>query len=454
MELTKKCVLVFGTGISGIGAAHLLLAKGAEVILYDGNTEKDKDALLAEFPAGSKVRIVLGELPEAEMEQLDLVVMSPGVPCDLPVVLAMKEKGIHIWGEVELAYECGKGDVLAVTGTNGKTTTTSLLGAIMQAYHPEVYIVGNIGNPYTEAAPKMTDDAVTVAEISSFQLETIHTFHPAVSAILNITPDHLNRHHTMECYIKTKERIAENQTEDEVCVLNYEDEVLRAFGETLHTNVLYFSSRQKLDRGLYLDGEDIYYADGENTTKVINVNELNILGTHNYENVMAATGIALSLGVPMDKIVEVLKRFQAVEHRIEYVTEKRGVKFYNDSKGTNPDAAIKGICAMNRPTLLIGGGYDKQSEYDEWIESFGGKVKLLVLIGQTREKIAACARAHGFENIVLCDTFEEAIDTCYRNAVSGDAVLLSPACASWGMFKNYEERGRIFKEYVRALKED
>lgn len=454
MELTKKCVLVFGTGISGIGAAHLLLAKGAEVILYDGNTEKDKEALLAEFPAGSKVRIVLGELPEAEMEQLDLVVMSPGVPCDLPVVLAMKGKGIRIWGEVELAYECGKGDVLAVTGTNGKTTTTSLLGAIMQAYHPEVYIVGNIGNPYTEAAPKMTDDAVTVAEISSFQLETIHTFHPAVSAILNITPDHLNRHHTMECYIKTKERIAENQTEDEVCVLNYEDEVLRAFGETLHTNVLYFSSRQKLDRGLYLDGEDIYYADGENTTKVINVNELNILGTHNYENVMAATGMALSLGVPMDKIVEVLKRFQAVEHRIEYVTEKRGVKFYNDSKGTNPDAAIKGICAMNRPTLLIGGGYDKQSEYDEWIESFGGKVKLLVLIGQTREKIAACARAHGFENIVLCDTFEEAIDTCYRNAVSGDAVLLSPACASWGMFKNYEERGRIFKEYVRALKED
>ena len=208
------------------------------------------------------------------------------------------------------------------------------------------------------------------------------------------------------------------------------------------------------EQHLYLDGEDIYYADGENTTKVINVNELNILGTHNYENVMAATGIALSLGVPMDKIVEVLKRFQAVEHRIEYVTEKRGVKFYNDSKGTNPDAAIKGICAMNCPTLLIGGGYDKQSEYDEWIESFGGKVKLLVLIGQTREKIAACARAHGFENIVLCDTFEEAIDTCYRNAVSGDAVLLSPACASWGMFKNYEERGRIFKEYVRALKED
>ena len=366
----------------------------------------------------------------------------------------LKKDGIPIWGEIELACHFAKGRIVAITGTNGKTTTTALCGEIMANYYRDVKVVGNIGIPYTSVAADTTDETVTVAEISSFQLETIHTFHPAVSAILNITPDHLNRHHTMECYIKTKERIAENQTEDEVCVLNYEDEVLRAFGETLHTNVLYFSSRQKLDRGLYLDGEDIYYADGENTTKVINVNELNILGTHNYENVMAATGIALSLGVPMDKIVEVLKRFQAVEHRIEYVTEKRGVKFYNDSKGTNPDAAIKGICAMNCPTLLIGGGYDKQSEYDEWIESFGGKVKLLVLIGQTREKIAACARAHGFENIVLCDTFEEAIDTCYRNAVSGDAVLLSPACASWGMFKNYEERGRIFKEYVRALKED
>ena len=454
MEFTEKKVLVFGTGISGVAAANLLENAGAEVVLFDGNEKLDKAHVLENFTEGKTPELYVGVLPEEVEKELDLVVLSPGVPVDLPLVLRLKEAGLPIWGEIELAYRCKKGDVLAITGTNGKTTTTALLGEIMKTAYPHVHVVGNIGIPYTGVVTEDTDDTVTVAEISSFQLETIDAFCPCVSAILNITPDHLNRHHTMECYIKTKERIAENQTEDEVCVLNYEDEVLRAFGETLHTNVLYFSSRQKLDRGLYLDGEDIYYADGENTTKVINVNELNILGTHNYENVMAATGIALSLGVPMDKIVEVLKRFQAVEHRIEYVTEKRGVKFYNDSKGTNPDAAIKGICAMNRPTLLIGGGYDKQSEYDEWIESFGGKVKLLVLIGQTREKIAACARAHGFENIVLCDTFEEAIDTCYRNAVSGDAVLLSPACASWGMFKNYEERGRIFKEYVRALKED
>ena len=451
MELTKKCVLVFGTGISGIGAAHLLLARGAEVILYDGNTEKDKEALLAEFPAGSKVRIVLGELPEAEMEQLDLVVMSPGVPCDLPVVLAMKGKGIRIWGEVELAYECGKGDVLAVTGTNGKTTTTSLLGAIMQAYHPEVYIVGNIGNPYTEAAPKMTDDAVTVAEISSFQLETIEKFAPKVSAILNITPDHLNRHHTMEEYIRVKELITKNQTEPDTCVLNYEDEILREFGKTLHTKVIYFSSLHKLEKGMYLDDGEICYRDENGVQKLCRTTELNLPGRHNHENVMAAAAMALAYGVPLEVIRKVVCAFKAVEHRIEFVTEKNGVVYYNDSKGTNPDAAIKGIQAMDRPTLLIGGGYDKGSSYSEWIQAFDGKVKYLVLIGQTREKIAAEAKAFGFTDIVFADSLAEAVQFCADHAKKGDAVLLSPACASWGMFPNYEVRGKMFKELVNNL---
>ena len=451
MELTKKCVLVFGTGISGIGAAHLLLARGAEVILYDGNTEKDKEALLAEFPAGSKVRIVLGELPEAEMEQLDLVVMSPGVPCDLPVVLAMQGKGIRIWGEVELAYECGKGDVLAVTGTNGKTTTTSLLGAIMQAYHPEVYIVGNIGNPYTEAAPKMTDDAVTVAEISSFQLETIEKFAPKVSAILNITPDHLNRHHTMEEYIRVKELITKNQTESDTCVLNYEDEILREFGKTLHTKVIYFSSLHKLEKGMYLDDGEICYRDENGVQKLCRTTELNLPGRHNHENVMAAAAMALAYGVPLEVIRKVVCAFKAVEHRIEFVTEKNGVVYYNDSKGTNPDAAIKGIQAMDRPTLLIGGGYDKGSSYSEWIQAFDGKVKYLVLIGQTREKIAAEAKALGFTDIVFADSLAEAVQFCADHAKKGDAVLLSPACASWGMFPNYEVRGKMFKELVNNL---
>lgn len=453
MDLAGKRVLVVGSGISGVAATELLKKKNAEVILFDGNKELDRKALLEKAPVFSDVEFILGELPEEIMERIDLVVLSPGVPTDIPMVNALRERKLPIWGEIELAYFFGKGKIVAITGTNGKTTTTALTGEIMENYFKDVKVVGNIGIPYTSVAADTTDETVTVAEISSFQLETTHAFKPFVSAILNITPDHLNRHHTMECYIETKESITKNQDASDTCVLNYEDEVLRAFGEGLHTNVIFFSSKRSLKQGLYLENNDIYYANGTEIIKVISVDELNILGKHNYENVMAAVGMALSMGVPMEKIVEVLKRFQAVEHRIEYVTEKRGVKFYNDSKGTNPDAAIQGIRAMNRPTLLIGGGYDKASEYDEWIESFDGKVKKLVLIGQTREKIAECARAHGFEDIIMCDSFEEAIDTCYANAVSGDAVLLSPACASWGMFKDYEERGRIFKEYVKALAE-
>ncbi len=453
MDLTGKKVLVVGSGISGIAAAELLKKKQIEFVLFDGNKELDIEALKQKAPVFSDVEIILGELSEEVMEGLDLAVLSPGVPTDLPMVNALREKKIPIWGEIELAYFFGKGKIAAITGTNGKTTTTALTGEIMANYFSDVKVVGNIGIPYTSVALDTAEDTMTVAEISSFQLETTHEFAPAVSAILNITPDHLNRHHTMECYIKTKQSITKRQKMTDTCVLNYEDEVLREFGEQLHTKVLFFSSKRKLEHGLYLDGETIYFADEAGVQKVIHIDELNILGQHNYENVMAAVGMAVSVGVPMDKIVEVLKRFQAVEHRIEYVTEKRGVKFYNDSKGTNPDAAIKGICAMNRPTYLIGGGYDKDSEYDEWIESFDGKVKKLVLIGQTREKIAECAARHEFHEVVLCDTLEEAIDFCYEQAKSGEAVLLSPACASWGMFKNYEERGNIFKAYVRALKE-
>lgn len=451
MDLTGKRVLVVGSGISGIAATELLQKMGIETVLFDGNKALDVPALIEKTPVFKDVEIILGELSDSDMEKLDLVVLSPGVPTDIPMVNELRDRGIPIWGEIELAYQFSKGRIAAITGTNGKTTTTVLTGEIMANYYSDVKVVGNIGIPYTSVAAETTEETVTVAEISSFQLETIHEFCPEVSAILNITPDHLNRHHTMECYIEAKECIAKNQSPEHTCVLNYEDEVLRAFGEGLQTKVLFFSSKRVLERGLYLKGEEIFFADDKETKLVINVNELNVLGEHNYENVMAAVGMALSMGVPPVKIAEVLRRFQAVEHRIEYVTEKRGVRFYNDSKGTNPDAAIKGIRAMNRPTFLIGGGYDKESAYDAWIESFDGKVKKLVLIGQTREKIADCARAHGFTEIVLCDSLEEAIDICYENAAEGDAVLLSPACASWGMFDNYEERGRIFKEYVHAL---
>jgi UDP-N-acetylmuramoylalanine--D-glutamate ligase len=302
-------------------------------------------------------------------------------------------------------------------------------------------------------AMQTTDDSATVAEISSFQLETVTTFHPAVSAILNVTPDHLNRHHTMENYMEAKGKIALHQTKDEVCVLNYDNSYTRAFGAKCRAKVVWFSSKEILDDGYYLKDGFIYQANGGESSRLLAVSEMHLVGTCNYENVMAAIAIGTAMGVSMESILDTVRNFHAVEHRIEYVTTKRGVRFYNDSKGTNPDAAIQGIRAMDAPTCLIGGGYDKESEYDEWIKAFDGKVKKLVLIGQTAQKIAQTAKRLGFTDYIFADSLNEAIDLCYENAKEGECVLLSPACASWGMFTNYEERGNQFKEYVRALKE-
>lgn len=451
MEIQGKRVLVVGSGKSGIGAVSLLNAVGAVPVLFDGNEKLDPEEIRLRAGGRKDLDIYVGSVPEEEKKQIVLVVISPGVPVDAPFLTEYRECGIPIWGEIELAYTFAKGKIAAITGTNGKTTTTTLVGQIMEAYYSSVFVVGNIGNPYTEAALLTQDDSVTVAEISSFQLETIHNFRPEVSAILNITPDHLNRHHTMECYVETKQMIARNQTGEDVCVLNYEDEYTREFGRNCPAKVIYFSSARKLTEGIYLDGEEIFHAQDGEVKKLMNIHEMNLVGMCNVENVMAAIAIGNAMKVPMDVILKTVREFKAVEHRIEFVATRNGVDYYNDSKGTNPDAAIQGIRAMNKPTVLIGGGYDKKSEYDQWIEAFEGKVKAFVLIGQTRDKIAECAKAHGIQNIILADTFEEAFSICVEQAEPGDAVLLSPACASWGMFPNYEVRGKVFKELVEKI---
>lgn len=450
-DLKGKKVLVFGSGISGTGAVKLLAQVGAQIILYDGNENLKEEDIRKKLPEGCSCEILLGELPDEVIESLDLAVMSPGVPQDIPPVERLKKKGVRIWGEVELAYQMGKGKVLAVTGTNGKTTTTALLGEIMKAYSDSVFVVGNIGNAYTAAALDTKEDSYVVAEISSFQLETIETFAPEVSAILNITEDHLNRHHTMEEYIRVKELITANQTKEDFCILNYEDPVLRDFAEKCPAAVVFFSSERRLSQGIFLDGDRILLRQDGQETEIVKTGELYLLGRHNYENVMAAAAMAWCAGVPVEIIRKTAMEFRAVPHRIEFVEEINGVAYYNDSKGTNPDAAIKGIQAMERPTLLIGGGYDKESSYEEWIRSFDGKVKYLVLIGETREKIAETARREGFHEILMAENLEEAVKICADKAEPGDAVLLSPACASWDQFDSYEQRGDLFKEYVRAL---
>ena len=467
-DLAGKKVLVFGSGISGIGSTGLLEKVNALPVIYDGNRKLTPADVMAKLPAESKAQVVIGCLPDEVLETVDLAVLSPGVPVDIPDVVRIKEKNIPVWGEIELAYQCSRGDVLAVTGTNGKTTTTTLVGEIMK-YHVEKgsdpfndqsFVVGNIGTPYTEAALMTSENSVAVAEISSFQLETICDFHPKVSAITNITPDHLDRHHTMEEYIRVKESIISRQGSGDYIVLNYEDPELRAFGERLiakhasgRPEVFFFSSARILNEGICINGDVIEIRRGGEVTRVLQLKELKLPGTHNYENVMTAVAMTYAYGVPLDEIRHVVRRFTAVEHRIEYVGQKKGVLYYNDSKGTNPDAAIKAVQAMDRPTVLLAGGYDKGSTYGEWIRSFDGRVKKLVLTGQTKEKIAEEARACGFTQIVMTETFKEAFDACVEAAEPGDTVLLSPACASWGMFPNYEVRGKKFKELVNALED-
>lgn len=449
---TNKKVTVVGSGISGIAAVKLLLHKNADVTLYDSNEALDKEKVLER--TGAEVTLVCGEFTKELAERTELLVLSPGVPTDLPFILELKEQGIPVWGEIELAYRVAGGKFIGITGTNGKTTTTALTGEIMKQYFPEVFVVGNIGIPYTEMAEQIGDTAITVAELSSFQLETVQEdFVPDVSMILNLTPDHLNRHYTMENYARAKFNVAKHQTSAQTCILNYEDAMLRDYAKELSCRILWFSGRQKLENGLYLEGNRILYAKNGEITEICKTEELHIIGLHNYENAMAAIGAAICMEVPLEALRKGLMNFHAVEHRIEFVATKRGVDYYNDSKGTNPDAAIKGIQAMSKPTILIGGGYDKGSEYDEWIAAFDGKVKHLVLIGQTKEKIAETARRMGVASVVLKDTFEEAMEFCVSNAAAGDAVLLSPACASWGMFKNYEERGKMFKDYVKGIAE-
>lgn len=450
MDFTDKRVLVVGTGVSGVAAIRLLAAKGAKPVVLEGNEKADREQIRAKIPESITYDLIIGNLPEEVMDTLDLAVLSPGVPTDLPFVIKLQDKKVPVWGEIELAYVCGKGRLAAITGTNGKTTTTALTGAIMREYYDSVFVVGNIGLPYTEYALEMKDSSVTVAEVSSFQLETIHSFRPEVSAILNITPDHLNRHHTMQCYIDTKARIAENQTKDQICVLNYEDSELKKLADKIPADIFWFSSARPLERGIWLDGEDIIYKDTEEI-KICTIHDMQLLGVHNYENVMAAVAITMHMGVPVECIRKAIAEFKAVEHRIEFVREVHGVRYYNDSKGTNPDAAIKAVQAMVTPTVVIGGGYDKQSSYEEWIDSFGDTVKCLVLLGATADKIEATARKAGFTNIIRVASLEEAVKVSAAQAQSGEAVLLSPACASWDMFKSYEQRGTLFKEYVNQL---
>lgn len=452
MEFHKK-VLIAGTGKSGVNAGKLLLEKGAEIVFYDDNVSLDVEALKAKLDNQSGIGIVLGEINDTILEDICLMVISPGIATDSTIANKVREKDIPIWSEIELAFQAGAGHLAAITGTNGKTTTTSLVGEIFANYTDNSFTVGNIGIPYTEVALNMNEDSYTVAEVSSFQLETVMDFKPHVSVVLNVTPDHLDRHYTMINYASVKLDICKNQTEDDFLILNYDDLTTKkmAKDERVKAKVIFFSRLHNIEEGMFVKNGALVLKEDGKETKVIDTKDLVLLGNHNLENYMAGILVAYYMGISMEVIVKTLKTFKGVAHRIEFVKEVNGVAYYNDSKGTNPDAAIKGIQAMNRKTVLIGGGYDKGVAFEEWINAFEGKVKKLVLLGQTAQMIADTAKKCGFTDVVFAKDLKEAVTLCAEYAEPGEAVLLSPACASWGMFDNYEQRGDMFKEYVNEL---
>lgn len=449
MEYNGKKALVCGMARSGIAAAKLLNRLGARVTLQD---MKKREEISADVLAleGEGIVLYTGANPDEIACAQDLIVLSPGIPCDLPFIAAAEEAGIEVISEVELAYRLTPCPITAITGTNGKTTTTTLTGEIMKTAYSGTAVVGNIGIPYSEEVERLTEKDWVVAEISSFQMEKAKEFHPHISAVLNITPDHLNRHKTMDVYIAMKERVFAKQTAEDFCILNHGDEACRKMADKTAAKVFFFDSSETLAEGIYLDGDAIEVRWGAINETLIHVDELQILGVHNYENVMAAAAMGICAGIALDTIRTVLKGFAGVAHRIEYVATVDGVDYYNDSKGTNVDASIRAVLAMKKPIVLIGGGYDKGSSFDEWTKLFPGRVKHLVLIGVTAPKVRASAEKFGFTAISDCETFAEAVDLCREKAEDGDCVLLSPACASWGMFDNYEQRGDMFKEQVRG----
>lgn len=455
MNFKGKKVLIVGMARSGISAAILLKRLGACVIVSDSKTEdKISDEVL--MLKAYDISLYLGKNPDDIIKEQDLIILSPGVPSDLPFISEAEKNNIVVWSEVELGYRLCPCPVIAITGTNGKTTTTSLVGEIFRNYKKNTEVVGNIGIPFTEKVLSLDDRSFAVAEISSFQLEKIDKFKPFVSAILNITPDHLNRHKTLENYILTKARIFENQNENNYLILNYDDSACRRMKNSARCETLYFTESDSLEKiglseGVYSNQESIFIKFREYNQKVIDISELKILGRHNVQNAMAAVGISLAAGVPMSVIINTLKNFKAVEHRIEYVTTINDIEFYNDSKGTNPDAAINAINAMKRPICLIGGGYDKKSDFDKWIKTFAGKVKYFAVIGEVSDKIISTCEKYGFKNYKKANSLEDAVKMCFQNAEEGDCILLSPACASWDMFESYEERGNLFKKFSCEL---
>lgn len=451
MNFIGKKILVIGMARSGVAVSELLSRHGALVTINDTKSaETLGDAL--EPLKGLNIEWRLGEDAVKLVEEADGVVISPGVPVTAPAVKRALELGKPVEAEIEVAYRLSRGRVVAITGTNGKTTTTTLISEMFKNAGKMTYTVGNIGFPFSAIADKTRPEDVTVCEVSSFQLETIDKFRPVISAVLNISEDHLNRHGTMDEYIRMKKRIFENQRRDDVCVLNYDDPVTRAMAEDMIAQPIFFSRREKVEGAYVQDGQIMFGIDMPRS--ICGVDEVRIPGPHNLENALAAVAMAVCAEIPLPVIRHTLRTFAGVEHRIEFVRELRGVRFINDSKGTNVDSTLKAIATMDRPTVIILGGSTKHSDYAPLAEAMvdSAYIRGAVVIGETTPEMLPALDAAGFTNYRVCGGFEEAINAAWGMANEGGNVLLSPACASFDMFEDFEQRGEVFKRIVNDLK--
>lgn len=442
----EQKIVVVGLGKSGISALGFFTRKSAVISAFDKGMKRDEE-LERHFP---NVTFHFESNPTGE-EEADLVLVSPGIPLDLEFVRRFLERGIEVTGDIETAYQNARSQFIAITGTNGKTTSTTLTGEIYRDFFEKVYVVGNIGNPILDEVLYFDENTYVIAELSSFQLESIRTYRPHIAAILNITEDHLNRHKTMENYIAAKFRIFENQQEEDYLVLNYDDEVLRDFHAELKSERVYFSRKEKLYKGVFVSDNDIVSTIGGEPEHIMKVSEIGLPGAHNLENVLACISIALLSGIDKDSIRKTVMSFRGVEHRLEYVCEKNGVRYVNDSKATNPDSAIKALEAISSPIVLIAGGADKKSDFTSFIRAFDGKVKKMILLGETKFLMEKQAKRFGFFETQTVNNMKEAVEVAFHTADSGDTVLLSPACASLDMYPNYEVRGKDFKNHVKNL---
>src|SRR5438874_3443653 len=448
MELKNKRVLVVGLGRSGVAAAFFLKDQGARVTVSDARTEAE---LQKEIPAllDRGISLEAGRHGERTFRDQDLNVVSPCVPSDQPQLQQARALGIPIIGEVDLACRFLQGKIIAITGSNGKTTTTTLVGEILSKSGKKTLVGGNIGTPVISLAGQSSPDTLVVLEISSFQLETIQQFHPWIAAILNITPDHLDRHRTFQAYVDAKARIFENQQPDDFAVLNADDPAGAGLKSKVKSTLHWFSRKQQVENGAYLKNGQIVFRSGGRETQVLLVSDIRLKGAHNLENVLAAVCVTMIAGCEPQQVRQAVAEFQGVEHRLEQAAIVNGVAFYNDSKATNVDATIKALESFPGNIHLILGGKDKGSDYTVLNALLRQRVKRVYTIGAAAEKIES--QVKDAAEIVHAESLDSAVQRASASAQPGDIVLLAPACASFDQFRNYEQRGKVFKALVQRL---